>query len=264
MDFCLLIPCYNNIGGLTNSLISVNYYPNRFLILIVDDGSAVAINEEAIDAGIKNKLPVKVLRIDQNAGITAALNTGLLWIEKNCPVKYIARLDAGDTCGPERFFLQVNYMNAHPEVGLIGSWCIFEEKESGKKYSYTTPLTHKAIARAMHFRNVFIHPTVIFRKTVIEKIGLYPVVYPFAEDYAFFWRIIKNEQAFMLDKFLVTCEVNRRGISFSNQKEQFKSRQRVLSTYGDSIFLKAIGLLRLKLLFILPKRLILRLKQLIR
>ena len=54
LDFCLLIPCYNNKAGLMHSLTSVKYPPNRFLVLVVDDGSAEPINEKEIS----NQLPV--------------------------------------------------------------------------------------------------------------------------------------------------------------------------------------------------------------
>lgn len=243
---------------------SVNYHPGRFLILIVDDGSTESIQKETIIIGLKKDLPIHILRINQNAGITFALNTGLEWIEKNCPVKYIARLDCGDICDPERFYLQVDYMNSHTETGLVGSWCIFEERTKNSRYSYKTPLTHHALVRAMHFRNVFIHPTVIFRKSLITKVGLYPVNYPYAEDYAFFWELIKVKQSFVLNKFLVVSEINREGISFKNWRKQIKARQQVVSAFATKPFLKILGIIRLKLLYILPKRLILFLKQLTR
>ena len=71
LDFCLLIPCHNNRTGLIHSLSSVKYPPNRFLVLVVDDGSAEPINEKEISG----QLPVKVLRLERNQGITNALNT---------------------------------------------------------------------------------------------------------------------------------------------------------------------------------------------
>lgn len=264
LDFCLLIPCYNNTEGLIRSLASVEYYSDHFLILIVDDGSAEAIKKEILEANLQKNLPLQILRINQNSGITIALNTGLGWIENNCTCRYIARLDAGDICDPQRFYIQVDKMNSHPEIGLIGSWCLFEERISGTRYSYKTPVSHKAIIKAMHFRNVFIHPAVMFRKSVIDKLGLYPEEYPFAEDYAFFWNIIIHEQSLVLGQFLTICESNEKGISFSNYKKQLKARQRVVFTYGSNVLLKTIGIMRLKLMYILPKGLILFVKRMTR
>jgi glycosyltransferase involved in cell wall biosynthesis len=260
LDFCLLIPCFNNKEGLLDSLSSVKYPINRFLIVIIDDGSEIPVRKEEIENALPEKLPLFIIRLQANKGITVALNTGLEWIEKHCQAKYIARLDCGDTCDPERFYLQVETMNKHPEIGLSGTWCIFEEKGTGYRYEYITPLTDRKIRRAMYFRNVFIHPTVIFKKDLIKDAGMYPIHFELVEDYAFFWRLSEISQTLVLDKFLVTCEINRNGISYKNKGKQLVARQRVIKIFGKNYLLKATAIIKLKLLFILPKRLLLFLK----
>jgi hypothetical protein len=44
MDFCLLIPCYNNFNGLIVSLKSVIYSSENYLVLFIGDGSKEAIS----------------------------------------------------------------------------------------------------------------------------------------------------------------------------------------------------------------------------
>ncbi len=262
IDFCLLIPCYNNFRGLTESLQSVQYDNERLLILVVDDGSVEAISRDKILEQVGKEKPVMVLRNEQNSGITETLNKGLRWIRENTVAKYIARLDCGDTCDPQRFFLQVDYLNANPGIGLLGTWCRFTEKSTGLTYEYKTPLIHEEIAREMHLRNVFIHPTVMFRADLLETAGYYPDQYPHAEDYAYFWKMIQVTQTAVLDRILVTCELNRHGISFTNKSKQLAARRRVVKAFGTNRWLKIKGMLRLNLLFFLPKGLSLRLKQL--
>jgi len=258
LDFCLLIPCYNNREGLIHSLSSVKYPPNRFLVLVVDDGSTEPIDEKVIS----NQLPVKVLRIEKNQGITNALNTGLRWIEHNLSVKYIARLDCGDTCDPERFHIQVSYMDAHPGVVLAGSWCLFADRNSGDSYVYKTPTTDRAIRRAMYYRNVFIHPTVIFRKDAVLGAGLYPMNFELAEDYALFWKLMGVGLTFVDRRLLVTTRIEKTGISFKNRGKQLIVRQKVVNYYGRNPFLKVIAIIRLGILFLVPKQLLLPLKNL--
>ena len=156
--------------------------------------------------------------------------------------------------------MQVQYLDDHPETGLVGSWCKFEEKETSLKYSYTTPTDHKAIIKAMYFRNVFIHPTVMFRSSLLKKVGYYPMGFEYAEDYAFFWKLILVSQSFILDKFLVICEINRRGLSFKNRSKQLTARWKVIDNFSNSLPLKIAAFIKLKLLHILPKGLALRLK----
>ena len=262
-DFCLLIPCYNNLTGLILSLKTVNYDPKKFFIVIVDDGSHVPIAIETIksDVGILNN--INILRNPENLGITAAMNKGLAWIEENARPKYIARLDCGDLCDSSRFYKQVSYMDNHVHTNLVGSWCIFENKKTSFKYHYTTPTSDQQIRKAMHFRNVFIHPTVIFKASSVKETGYYPGNFMYVEDYAFFWKLINVGSVHILGEFLVTCEINNEGISLKNRHHQLRGRSRVVREYGTSFLWKIVGLMKIKVLFVLPKWLILRLKKLV-
>ncbi len=259
-DFCLLIACYNNIEGLILSVKSVHYYFNHFIIVIVDDGSEVPVSIDYVKSKTQVDYKIIVLRNNINRGITDALNLGLRWIRENTDSKFIARLDCGDICKKNRFYKQIEYLKKHPDTGLLGSWCVFENKKNLKKYYYKTPIGNKSILREMYFKNVFIHPTVIFRASLLEKVGYYPHDFQHAEDYAFFWQLIKISPFYILNEYLVVCEVNEQGISFKNRQEQLFSRIRVVAKYGTNPFLKIAGMLRIYTLSLLPERLVLPLK----
>jgi glycosyltransferase involved in cell wall biosynthesis len=261
-DFCLLIPCYDNFDGLLLSLGTVVYHPDRFIVLVVDDGSAVPVTPASIKSGIKINFPLFVLRNEMNKGITAALNSGLKWIEEQGSANYIARLDCGDVCTPDRFHKQMDFMHNHPNVGLLGSWCVFENRTKSFRYQYKTPTGHSDIKRAMHFRNVFIHPTVIFETGLLKKVGYYPTDFIHAEDYAFFYQLIEITNSHILDEFLVVCEINDKGISLKNRQDQLASRGRIIMQYGTNPLLKIVGVLRIYALRLLPKRLVLFLRKL--
>ena len=263
LDFCLLIPCYNNLEGLILSIDSVEYHSARFIIVVVDDGSKIPVTVKIIKEKIKNPYTLIVLRNEVNKGITNALNKGLKWIEENTDSKYVARLDCSDLCKNDRFLKQVDYMDKHPGTGLLGSWCEFENKNLFK-YNYKTPTNHQAILKAMHFKNIFIHPTVMFRKSLIKRAGYYPYKFPYAEDYAFFWQLIKIDHCHILAEFLVVCEINNEGISLKNRKKQFLSRMKVIYKYGTNPFYKVAGMVRIIALSLIPKRLALRLKNLMK
>ena len=113
----------------------------------------------------------------------------------------------------------------------------------------------------MHFRNVFIHPTVMFRKEMLKIIGYYPLQFDYAEDYAFFWNMINKGETAIIDEFLVTTEISKTGLSYKNRGKQLVARARVTRVFGKSIVLEIVAYMRLLLLFILPKQIILRLKK---
>ena len=261
IDFCLLIPCYNNFNGLIVSLKSVIYSSGNYLVLVIDDGSKESVTIERINAAMDVKKPVVVLQNEKNLGITATLNKGLSWIEENTDARYIARLDCGDICMPERFVMQVEYMDAHPETGLIGSWCRIVDEETSFNYSYKAPMYQEEIKRAMYFRNVFMHATVMFRTSLLKKTGHYPTNFEYAEDFAFFWKLMNSSPAFIFDRFLVVCELNKGGLSYKNKGKQLVARGKVIKTFGSNIVLKFNAYLRLALLFILPKGISLQLKK---
>ncbi len=259
LDFCLLIPCFNNAEGLKRSLASVRYPANRYLIVIVDDGSKELVTYESIhQVGVKK--PIHILRLENNRGITHALNTGLQWILNNINAKYIARLDCSDVCHEKRFFEQVLFLEAHPDVGLLGSWCIFKSENNANFFTYTTPLTDNAIRKAMHLRNVFIHPAVMFKTELTKKAGLYPYQYPHAEDYAFFWTLLQHAEGAILDQYLVTCTLNPAGLSAANRRFQLASCHKIIARFGNKPLLKSLGLMNIRLRLLLPQKLILQLK----
>jgi glycosyltransferase involved in cell wall biosynthesis len=264
LDFCLLIPCYDNFDGLLLSLRSIVYYPDRFIVLVVDDGSNVPVTSASIKLGIKIDFPLVVLRNEVNKGIADALNKGLQWIEEQNAANYVARLDCGDVCAPDRFYKQMDFMRGHPEVGLLGSWCVFEDRSTSFSYQFKTPSSHIQIKAAMHFRNVFIHPTVVFETGLLKKVGHYPTGFEHAEDYAFFYKLIKITHSHILDQFLVTCEINDKGISLKNRPKQLISRAQIVMKYGTDPVLKIVGLLRVYALRLFPKRLVLQLRKLVK
>lgn len=258
-DFILLIPCYNNPDGLSKSIKSVQYPFDRFEILIVDDGSTVPV---AIDklGDINPAIIIQIIRLDKNGGIANALNTGLKALKDRTDYNYIARLDAGDTCYPERFTKQVQFLDSHKDIFLVGSWCRFENAETGRGYNYITQTKHEEIVKEMHYKCSFIHPTVMFRNEVLNSIGFYPENYPDVEDYAYFWLILKQFKGEVLSQILVEIDLSDKNLSSRNYKKQLIHRMKVINHFGDRKLSKFWGLFLLGCRFLLPQKMIRKLK----
>lgn len=262
VDFYILIPYYNDWQGLILSLQSINYKNDRYAILIIDDGSAVPIDDLQLLPHISTKPFIKIIRMPYNQGITKALNAGLKWLSTVKGYKYIARLDCGDINSSDRFYRQLEYLEQHPDTGLIGSWCVFKDFDTGSSYVYKTPTRHAAIQRGMYFRNLFIHPTVMWRSFITDKES-YPYEFPHAEDYGLFFKIINTVNSAVIPEKLVTCKINKKGLSLKHRREQLKSRIKVVRHYGNNKILTALGIIRLKLLMHLPYQLILAVKRML-
>ncbi|WP_170144739.1 glycosyltransferase [Hydrogenivirga caldilitoris] len=262
-DILIIIPHYNNLKGLEKSLASIsNIEPVD--VLIIDDGS----NEEnkpdckELKNKYKNINSLYCLINDKNRGIEYVLNDGLKYALKH-DYKYIARLDCGDICCPERFRIQKEFLDKNPEIYLVGSYVEIVDTKGNTLFIYKPPIIHDEIRKKMCINNVFIHPSVMFRKEVIEEVGFYPLNYKYAEDYAFFYKIVKNLKVANINKVLLKYEVNPTGISLSKRKIQLKSRIKVILDFCDFSWIKAYSLIRNSIMFIVPYPIILGIKRIL-
>ncbi len=91
---------------------------------VVDDGSTRArIDEAACHAAWRAQGTLNFVYLPHNQGIEHALNTGLQGILA-ADYQYVARLDVADLNLPDRCARQAAFLDAHPEVYLLGSaWC---------------------------------------------------------------------------------------------------------------------------------------------
>ncbi|MCA9798684.1 MAG: glycosyltransferase [Cyanobacteria bacterium HKST-UBA04] len=123
----ILMPVYNGAPYLAEAIDSVlsGQYQD-FELLVLDNGSTDGTSDllEALVAEVADRVKgqtkgqIKVFRQPKNMGAAAALNH-LLAMARG---RYIARQDADDLALPQRFEKQVAYLEAHPEVGLVGAW----------------------------------------------------------------------------------------------------------------------------------------------
>lgn len=258
LDFFILIPCYNDLVGLRRSLESVRYDPSGYGVVIVDDGSSIPVRLPI--PGVALPRSSFVIRLAENQGIAAALNAGLQWLKQRNDYRFVARLDCGDICHADRFIRQVDYLKTHPDIHLLGSWARFENFSTGFSYPYRTPQNLDKIVTGMHFRNLFIHPTVMWRATVHDKVPAYPADLPHAEDYGFFCEILRHGRAAILPEELVTCKINPRGLSLRYRRRQLQSRIKTVLRYRKNKILGLLGALKVLFLLLVPYRIVLLLK----
>jgi glycosyltransferase involved in cell wall biosynthesis len=233
----VLIPHYNNLASLNRTLKSI-YHTQGIDLLIIDDGSVNTMLPDlaVLQKGLNANVNLELLKLDKNGGIANALNTGLEYILKNKKHKFIARIDCGDVCVSKRFEIQENYLIKHQDIALVGSWVKWIDYNGKVVFCKKPSLSHKNIKRRMAVRCSLIHPSVMFRYSIVEELGMYPEEYEAAEDYAFFYKIVKRYKVANISEFLTSVEHADTGISNVNRKIQSWSKLKVIYAFSPLNF----------------------------
>ena len=155
-------------------------------LLVVTDISEPDVENQSLKILEKFKKD-KRLRIvlNRNNGFVEALNTGLL----SARGTYIARLDGDDISLPDRLQLQVHAMKEY-EADFVGGWAYAIDDQGEIVGKLTPPTDSKKIKRMIMLHNPFLHSSVIFKKSILGRTGLYNSALFGAEDYELWLRIL--------------------------------------------------------------------------
>ena len=184
----VILPVFNAEPWLEEALDSLFLQEfGDFEVIALDDGSEDN-SLRILRQKARGEARLKVVALP-HGGIVAALNRGLALAQGSL----IARMDADDLCLPGRFQLQAEFLARHPEVGLVSCQVAYgcsQGQEGGfKRYvewsnSLVSP---QAIGLNRFVESPVVHPTVMFRRELIEKWGGYrDGVFP--EDYELWLR----------------------------------------------------------------------------
>lgn len=167
--------------------------PNE--IVLVKDGPLNDELESVIEKWTKKyKNLFKIIPLEKNMGLGEALRIGV----ENCSYELIGRMDTDDIAKPERFKEQIEIFKTN-DVDLVGSW-IDEFWEINDKIEVQkirkVPESDEKIKKKLKFLNSFNHPTVMYRKNNILKVGSYSEKYHLMEDYYLWVRMAINNCRF--------------------------------------------------------------------
>lgn len=172
------------ISEAIDSILKQDY--EKLELLIADDSTAES-TRRVIDDAARRDRRVKVLRANHRMGFVPSLNAAL-HIAKG---ELIARMDGDDISMPKRISAQVTYAQAHPDIDVFGGSMYIINKDGNIISERTYPLTKGSIHRMFMYRSPFSHPTVMFRRQIIDHGFYYDPQYRRAEDIDFYIRLYK-------------------------------------------------------------------------
>jgi len=238
----VIMPVYNTkesyLRKAMESVLEQSFHD--FELLIVDDCSEPYIGD--IVSSYHDKR-IKYVRLEKNSGPAAARNRALAMAGG----KYIAPMDSDDVSRKERFEVQVEWMEKHPNVGCLGtSVNYFGDDATSMKYAYGGFSGDEIDLFLLLNTCVFIHSSVMFRKEVIDKYNIrYQSGAYVAEDYGFYLDLIGKTKFFILKDILLDYRSHGENLTHTKKslmlEKDVTARIYALQRYCDMKFDESVA-----------------------
>ncbi|MEQ5776026.1 glycosyltransferase [Thalassospira sp. NFXS8] len=156
------------------------------IVLVVDGPVSEELMEEIKSVQKESEIYIRVECLPKNVGLASALNFGL----SLCQTKYVARMDSDDYSLPNRFEKQLSILESDSDVDICCSWQgEFESDYESFFRVKKSPEFDVDIKKALQYRNVISHPTIMFRKEIVHSVGGYSKYFGLLEDWDLYLRL---------------------------------------------------------------------------
>jgi glycosyltransferase involved in cell wall biosynthesis len=248
------MPVYNTEAYLEAAIQSIRAQTYRkFEFIIVNDQSSDRSPKILRDYARRDKR-IRLLHNRTNLKLSRSLNRAI----KASRGEYLVRMDSDDVALPDRIAKQVAYMDAHPEVGVAGGAMDLIDGQ-GRVIGVRRYFQTDARIRARIFRySPFSHPTIVLRKAVLLRAGLYDPACNPAEDYELYFRLGRlakfGNLAETLLRYRIVPKSMTTGSTRAMESRTLEIRRRAVKDYGYTmtVFDKIYGGLQRGTMVLMP------------
>lgn len=119
--------------------------------------------------------------------------------------EFVAVLDADDVAHPDRLARQVEYLEQHPDVALVGSWAQLID-EHGKGFDiFEPPAKQEELQDCLGWTNPIIHSSAMYRRQLAQEVGGYSESIVWAQDLGLTLALAQRARIAMIADYL--CQV---------------------------------------------------------
>lgn len=237
----VVMPAYNAekfIGEAIESILNQTF--KDFELVILNDASTDG-TLDVINLYARRDSRTKVITNHQNLYIAGNRNKGIGLSQG----KYIVWQDADDIAYKTRLEELFTFMESHPEVGICGSYLdIFDE--TGNTHIREYKIDDKELRSSIFRYSPVAQPSAIIRKECFDKVGLYNLDMPPAEDLEMSFRIGEHYKFGNIPKPLIKYRTHTSSATFKRLKtieentlktrNQFRNSSAYNYTLSDSIY----------------------------
>jgi glycosyltransferase involved in cell wall biosynthesis len=161
-----------------------------FEFIIMDDGSDQQ-TKKILNKYAKSDSRIILLVNDSNLKLASSLNRGI----REARGEYIVRADANIDYRRDRIEKQVEFMEGHPDVDVLGSNFFWSIEGQNERKLILLPESHPLIARSLSRSNCICHPSVLYRKERLIPYGPYKDGFGKGQDY-YLWMKTRKKLTF--------------------------------------------------------------------
>lgn len=256
LSVCL--PAFNAERTIGEAILSVLSQENvSFEVLVCDDGShdrTVAVVEDLA----RQDLRIRLLRNEHNSGIACTRNR-LLGEARG---KYIAWLDADDLALPGRLTAQLDFLERHPEVVIVGGGIEFFSDQDGQVIERRSYAREDEVLRRQLFRfSPVSQGAAMVRREALLEAGGFDEGLAQAEDLDLSFRLGRLGKFANLPQLVLRCRVHSGSVSHGRLRENIRCtlrvRRRAVREYGYRMrFSDRLAQLATRLALFLPTGLV--------
>lgn len=155
-------------------------------IILIEDGDLTDGLHNVIKKWTDNGAPLVILKNQQNLGLTKSLNIGI----SKAKGDYIARMDSDDISLPSRFRLQVDFLDSHPDISIVGGSMQEFDSENDNLCIRRYPVDNEDAISYIYKASPLAHPAVMMRKSIFDDGLKYNENYRTSQDIALWYDVI--------------------------------------------------------------------------
>lgn len=193
------------------------------------DWELIAVENGSTDASLSilnsyTDPRVRIFPLTKNIGRTPALRYGF----DRAIGRYIAVLDADDISLPKRLMRQVELMEQHDEVALVGTWAHYIN-EQGKIFGeFKPPVRWDELRDSLGWTNPIVHSSAMFRRQLAKDVGGYPEEIIWAQDFGLILALARRGKIAMIDDCLCQLRVLKSSMTRSAKNQSLVASESLI------------------------------------